>query len=231
MNGTVSAIIPAFNESPSIAATVAALASNGRVDEIIVVDDGSSDETFVEARRAGARVIRLAQNSGKANAVRTGFLHTRGDVILLVDADLRETAVAVPPLAEPVLDGAYDLSIGRLPGGIRKGGFGIVVTLAQWLVANEGGSHLQAPLSGQRAVQRKLLETLPYWGVGFGLEIALTLHSLRCGARITEIDIDAQHRVTGRDWPGFAHRWGQMLDILYTVWAMGLRKGRLLHTR
>lgn len=214
---SVSAIIPAFNEGPRIGTTVESLLTSGSVDEVIVVDDGSQDETSQQARSAGAVIVRLPRNCGKAAAARAGFARSRGDVILLLDADLETSAVAVVSLIEPILYDGFDLVIGRLPGSNRGGGIGAVKMLARWAVSREGGSHLQAPLSGQRSCRRRFLEELPSWGVGFGLEVAITIHGLRAGAKILEKDIVAYHRVTRFDLPGFQHRFRQFMHIAKTI--------------
>lgn len=211
-----SAIIPAYNEEQHIAGTVQSLAASGLLEEIIVVDDGSTDATAETAAMSGATVVRLPHNRGKAAAVKAGFAASQGDVILTVDADLQSSALAVCALLEPILDGTAEMVVGRLAGGRRRGGFGAVVTLAQWVVSNEGGI-LTAPLSGQRAIRRRLLQDLAYWGEGFGLEIALTIHCLRNKVEILELDIPAHHRVTGWTRAGFMHRGRQLLDILKTL--------------
>ncbi|HEY8450464.1 MAG TPA: glycosyltransferase family 2 protein [Bacillota bacterium] len=212
----VSAIIPAYNEAARIGHTVSALARAAVADEIIVVDDGSRDDTAAVAKGAGARVVGLARNQGKAAAVRRGFAEASGEAILLLDADLGATARAAGRLLDALAEA--DLVIGCLPGGPRRGGVGAVVGLARWAMARNGGGWIRAPLSGQRACRRRLLDSLPHWGSGFGLEVAMTLHALRCGARIVEVDVAAEHRVTGFDWPGFAHRARQFRDIARTLW-------------
>ncbi|MFV1989626.1 MAG: glycosyltransferase, partial [Acidimicrobiales bacterium] len=88
------AIVPAKNRADTISATVSALRSVPRIDEILVVDDGSTDETGELARSAGAEVLRLDTNLGKGGAVAAAVkARPESDIYLLIDADLGETAV------------------------------------------------------------------------------------------------------------------------------------------
>src|SRR2546422_11538824 len=82
-----SIVIPAFNEATSIASVVGDLRSAGSWHEILVVDDGSTDETSARASVGGARVIRHPYNKGNGAAVKTGIRHATGAYVLIVDAD------------------------------------------------------------------------------------------------------------------------------------------------
>lgn len=117
---SVAVVIPAYNEAariePTLQAIVSCLRGWGRVFEVLVVDDGSRDETsaVVEGLRSDLRelrLIRLAQNQGKGYAVRTGVLNTRHDLILMCDADL---ATPIEELArlEPAVEAGADVAIG-----------------------------------------------------------------------------------------------------------------------
>lgn len=220
----VSAVVPAHNEAGRVGAVVAALSSLPGLEQILVVDDGSSDPTAQEARRAGATVLRLPRRGGKASALAAGVARAAGDVVLLVDADLGASAGAVAPLAAAVAAGSCDLALGRLPRRVRGGGWGLAVGLARRALRSAGGPRLETPLSGQRACRRELLLSLPTWGVGYGVEMAINLHAVRSGARIQEIDIDAEHRVTGRDLAGIVHRGRQFFDIAATLALWGLAR-------
>jgi len=218
----VTAVIPAHNEAGRVGAVVRALAGLPPVAQIVVVDDGSRDGTGAEARRAGAVVVRRARRGGKAAALAAGVARAEGDLLLFVDADLGASAAGVAPLVEAVGAGGCDLALGRLPRGRRGGGWGLATGLARLALRAAGGHGLESPLSGQRACRRELLAGLPTWGVGYGVEMAINLHALRRGARIREIDIDVEHRVTGRDLPGVIHRGRQFADIAATLALWGL---------
>ena len=88
-NLSVSVVIPAFNEEKTVAEVVEAARNSDMVTEVIVVDDGSTDSTAEVAENAGAKVIRHTSNRGKGAALRTGFKHSKGEIVAFVDADLK----------------------------------------------------------------------------------------------------------------------------------------------
>ena len=169
----VVALVAAKDRADTVGATVAALRALASVDEVLVVDDGSTDATSSTAQAAGAWVLRLPANVGKGGAVAAGVgTSSETDVYLLVDADVGVTAGAAEALLEPVLAGRADVVIGVLPGAGGKGGFGLVRRLAAAGIRRACGYVAQAPLSGQRAVRGELLRTLDL-APRFGLETGL----------------------------------------------------------
>ncbi|HEX2273224.1 MAG TPA: glycosyltransferase [Acidimicrobiales bacterium] len=211
------AIVPAYDRADTVGPTVCAVGALP-VDEVVVVDDGSTDGTAAAAEAVGARVLRLPTNVGKGGAVTAAVAATPdADVYLLVDADVGESAAAAGELLGPVLAGDADMVIGVPPGAGRAGGFGMVRTLAGAGIARATGWRPRAPLSGQRAVRADLLRRLRL-APRFGLETALTIDALRAGARVTEIDVDLRHRPTGRRLSGFVHRGRQGRDIVLALW-------------
>src|SRR6188508_3174771 len=106
----VSIVIPAYNEGPSIAQVVAALTTAGPWREIIVVDDGSKDDTGAHAHAAGALVIRHPYNKGNGAAVKSGIRRAAGDYVLIIDGDGQHR----PDDARRIVSrlGEYDLVIG-----------------------------------------------------------------------------------------------------------------------
>ena len=215
----VAVLIPAYNEQEAIGESVRAALAIPGVEEVIVIDDGSEDETPFIAHDAGARVIQLDGNRGKGAALDAGLAETDADIILMIDADLGPTAAETRRLLEPVLAGHADMSIAvmKAPAG-HRGGFGFVMRLSRWAVRRYGGSDVSAPLSGQRAIRRKVLEDIGEFASGFGAETALTIDALRKGYRIVEVPLPITHRLTGRDWRGFAHRARQFADVFRAVW-------------
>jgi len=158
---TIAAIIPAYNEEPTIGSIVSTVRQVPFIKEIMVVCDGCEDGTAREAGEAGAKVIELAENMGKGGAMMVGAQSTKADIILFLDADLVGLRVKhVVDLIEPVVLGEAVMSIGIFGKGR------LATDLAQ----------LIAPyLSGQRAMVRDLLFQIDDLDVTrFGVEVALT---------------------------------------------------------
>lgn len=109
----VSCIVPAYNEAPRIAAVLAALVAHPLIDEVIVVDDGSTDATAAVAERiAGIRLLRQPVNGGKSQALAAGIAAASRNHLLLVDADLLGLLAGdLTRLIQPVLLGRADLAI------------------------------------------------------------------------------------------------------------------------
>jgi len=216
--GPVVALVAARDMAASVGPTVTALRSLAGVDDVLVVDDGSRDETAGAALEAGARVLRLPANLGKGGAVRAGVAATpEAGVYLLVDADVGASAALAEHLLPPVLGGDADLAVAVLPAAGRRGGVGLVRRLAGAGIRRATGSEVRAPLSGQRAVRADVLRELPP-AERFGLETAMTIDARRAGARVVEVDVDMEHRHRGRSVAGFGHRARQGADIVRALW-------------
>lgn len=218
----VTCLIPAYNESMRIAETIKAVKSLP-VDEIIVIDDGSTDSTSEDSKSAGAdQVIVLPKNLGKGGALNSGFSEAQGDVILLLDADLEKSASEAAKLLDPIISGNADMSIAMLPRLKKKSGFGTVVKLARWGIRKLARLDVHAPLSGLRAVRREVIESAGGFEQGWGVEIGLTVAAGRAGYRVVEVPTQFSHRVTGRSLSGFIHRGEQFVHVTLFI----LRKWR-----
>ncbi|MEW8977277.1 MAG: glycosyltransferase family 2 protein [Symbiobacterium sp.] len=183
----VAAVIPAFNEEETIADVVSVCVRVPEIEETIVVDDGSTDETAARAKAAGARVISHAENRGKAAAMKTGFEATTAPVLLFLDADL----IGLQPdhlqdLLRPVLAGEADMTVGVFGDGR------VATDLAQMV----------APyLSGQRAIVRSVLAGMfqqepDAEQVRFGIEVAITKYVRSHGCRVVEVVLEEMtHRM------------------------------------
>lgn len=210
------ALIPAYNESARVASTVRAAMALDDVTAVIVIDDASTDDTAALAGEAGATVVRLERNAGKGGALEAGMAAAGDpDIVLLLDADLGETASQADRLLEPVVAGRADMSIAGFPRPAGKAGFGLVKGLARWGIRRLGGPFdAKAPLSGQRALNRAALDACRPFESGYGVEVALTVRALRAGLRVTEVETTMAHAATGRDLAGFAHRGRQFAHVL-----------------
>jgi glycosyltransferase involved in cell wall biosynthesis len=214
----VTVLIPALNEAPTIAATVEAVRATGLVDEVVVIDDASTDGTGRLAEEAGARVVRRAAPGGKGGALNAGLAEAAGEIIVVVDGDTGASAGEVRHLIAPILAGEADLTIARFPPAGRRGGFGLVKGLARWGIRRFTGWEMQSPLSGQRGMRREVLEALGGFASGFGVEVGLTIDAARRGFRVREVPVRMTHRETGRDLAGFLHRGRQFLDVARELW-------------
>ena len=211
---SVLALVPAHGEEDTIARTVKSLASVEAVDRIVVVADGCHDGTVHEALGAGATVLTTRRRIGKGGAVEQVLDRLPpAEIYALVDGDVGDTAVEVGKLIREVAAGRLDVAIGRLPP-LSGGGFGLIKSMAAWLIRRGGGFQAEAPLSGQRALTRKALEASRPLASGFGLETAMTIDLVRLGFRVGEVPVEMSHRPTGRGLDGFLHRGRQGAQIL-----------------
>jgi len=158
----VSVIIPAFNEAATIAEIVTTAFTSAMVDEVIVVDDGSTDSTGLLAAGCGAKVIRLPENKGKGNAMAVGLAATSNSVVLFLDADLMGiNPQHIDDLVLPVLNNEVKMTVGKFHSGE------FWTTLSQ---------HITPFLSGQRAIRKDAIHGFKNMEqLGFGIETALTL--------------------------------------------------------
>jgi hypothetical protein len=212
----VVAIVAAADEAERVDATVRAL--TGLVDEVVVVDDGSSDQTESAALSAGATVLRSRRRRGKGRAVEGALGRiSQADAWLFADADLADSAGRLGPVLQAVTDGRADVAIARFPK-LAGGGFGLVKRAAAWWIERLSGFRAVEPLSGQRALSAAALSAVRPLAPGFGLETAMTIDAVRAGLRVIEVPIDGlSHRPTGRGARGFAHRARQGFDILAAI--------------
>lgn len=235
--GGVAVVIPAKNEAARIAATVTAARAIAGVDLVVVVDDGSRDDTGPFAVAAGATVTRHHRVRGKAAAMETGaelvgrFDRQDGSaarrVLLFLDADLEATAGNAAPLVPPVLAGEADMTIAILPRQSQPGGGrGLVVNLSRRGIASATGFQATQPLSGQRCLTPAAFDAARPLARGFGVETGLTIDLLRQGFRVREVEVELHHRVTGTDLLAQLHRARQYRDVVLALATRRLRSGQ-----
>ena len=214
----ITALIPAYNEAAIIGRTVTALARVPEVKEIVVVDDGSQDQTAREAVLAGARVLRLGQNRGKAEAVLAGSRLARFPYLALLDADLGESASEIARLIASLPAGKKAMAVALFPPSRQKGGLGLVKKMAAWAVYCSTGIAMREPLSGQRVLHRDLLGLLCSRPRGFGREMAVILDLPRRGVAGIEVETEMRHRERGKDAASILHRARQGRAVLQELW-------------
>ncbi|MGE5396894.1 MAG: glycosyltransferase family 2 protein [Chitinophagales bacterium] len=217
------ALVPAYNEEKRIKETLAAIQTIAQIDDILVINDGSTDRTSKIAQACGARVLELEGNVGKGEALNRGARAVEADIVLLLDADLGSSAAQGDKLLVPLLSNQADLTIARFPPARKKGGFGLVKGLATRAIAREG-LRVESPLSGQRAMSKKVLDDVLPFHSGYGIEVGMTIRALRKGYRLMEVPVEMTHAETGRDLKGFLHRGRQYRDVLRVIIAEGRRR-------
>ena len=189
-----SVVIPAFNEAASIGAVVCDLAAAARWLEILVVDDGSSDQTGANAAAAGARVIRHPYNKGNGAAVKSGIRQATGVFILIADADGQHRPADATRLVSR-LD-AYDLVVGARSGQTqaslaRRIGNGLLNGIASYLTQQ----NIPDLTSGFRAARREyLLEFIHLLPNGFSTPTTTTLAFMRAGYSVRFEPVEAAQR-------------------------------------
>ena len=212
-------VIAAYNEGDRIADTVTALKAAFPGAKIFVADDGSRDDTAARAVQAGAEVVSSGKLIGKGGAASLGAraaLLTEPELVLLCDGDLAGSAAALGVLLEAVERGEGDVAVARFARKVG-GGFGFAVGFARWAINNLVGLEFAAPISGQRAIRADALAQVLPFAPRFGMEIGMTVDATRAGFSVVEVEVDLEHRATGRSWRGFAHRFRQLLDFV-AVW-------------
>lgn len=191
---TTSVIVPAFHEAEGIADVVSALVTAGPWHEIIVVDDGSRDDTGGRARAAGATVLRHPYNKGNGAAVKTGLRHATGVHVLIVDGDGQHSPSDARRLVERL--GDFDLVIGARAAATqatigRRAGNAALNGLATYLT----GRRIPDLTSGFRAAKRTVLvEFLHLIPNGFSTPTTTTLACIKAGYSVEFVPIEAGRR-------------------------------------
>ena len=192
---TTSVIVPAFNEGAAITAVVGALKAGAAWHEVIVVDDGSSDDTGERAREAGAIVVRHPYNKGNGAAVKSGVRRATGAHVLIVDGDGQHRPGDAQRLVSKL--GEYDLVIGARSAATQATVARRVGNAAlNWLAGYLTGRHIPDLTSGFRAARRAcLVEFLHLLPNGFSTPTTTTMAFLKAGYSVAFEPIDAEQRV------------------------------------
>ncbi|MFJ2959374.1 glucosyl-3-phosphoglycerate synthase [Streptomyces sp. NPDC087270] len=249
--GTVSVVLPALDEEATVGAIVAAIrrdlmsAQVPLVDELVVVDSGSTDRTAEVAAAAGARVVdrdailpRLPAVPGKGEVLWRSLLVTSGEIVCFVDADLRGfdarfvSGIVGPLLTEPAVQlvkAMYDRPL-ETGGTVVPAGGGRVTELVARPLLNLHWPQLAGfvqPLGGEYAARRSLLERLPF-PVGYGVELGMLIDALGLVGldALGQVDVGVRHH---RHQDGQAL--GRMAAAIYRTAQVRLARGQLVRPR
>ena len=188
-------IVPAFNEAGAIAGVVQAIRAAADWREIIVVDDGSTDETSALARRAGAVVVKHPYNKGNGAAVKSGIRRASGEFVLILDGDGQHSAGDAVRLVQRL--GEYDLVVGARNSSTqaslaRRAGNAALNGFASYLT----GTDIRDLTSGFRAARRDhLLEFIHLLPNGFSTPTTTTLAFIKAGLNVAFEPTEARRRV------------------------------------
>jgi glycosyltransferase involved in cell wall biosynthesis len=210
----MSCVICAYNEAPRIGTVLAVASVHPLLDEIIVVDDGSSDGTAEIVKEfASVQLIRCAENRGKSAAMATGVAAAQGEWLMLLDADLKGlSADCISALALPVLQGRARVSL-----SLRQNSLLVFRAIGLDFV------------SGERVVERKLLSDVLQEVHGmprFGIEVFMNRHLIarRLPVAVTHWPQVTQARKTEKlgYWKGIRAEWRMIADLLKAVYPLAL---------
>ena len=167
---------------------------------------------------AGASVVSRGRPHGKGANVTAAAEAALSDgeppvFVLLCDGDLGDSAARLGRLVEAVEAGECDLAVAVF-GTRVGGGFGLALGFARWAIRRRCGFEARAPISGQRAMRGEVLRAALPFAPGYGMELGMTVDVVRAGYRVGEIELDLEHRATGRTLSGFTHRARQLRDFL-----------------
>ena len=184
----VSVIIPAYNEEETVAKVVGVVKKAAYVDEIIVVNDGSSDQTESEAIKAGAKVINHETNKGKGEALKTGYKQSECDIIAFIDADIHNlTSAQVESMIKPILEGKTDITKTKFS---RASGRVTELTAKPLLNFFFPEISFEQPLSGQFAACKEVLKKINFES-DYGVDVGIVIDADVLGISIMEVDIGA----------------------------------------
>jgi len=202
-NRPVSIILPAFNEEKTIYDIIQRIPPDITNNlSVIVVDDGSTDNTLKEAKKTGVYVFRHHQNLGVGVAMKTGVkasLENGADIIVKMDADGQHDPAEIPRLVKPILEGEADLVVGvrskevfgRMSFSKRFGNF-----FLSWLTRLMTGCKIYDAQSGFRAMTRRLAESISF-DSKYTYTQEMIIKAARKGFRIKEVPINCNKRAFG----------------------------------
>lgn len=216
----ITAILPAYNEEVSIGSIV--LGAKRHVDNVIVIDDGSTDKTLILAELAGAEVIKHSSNQGKGAALKTGFKAAENaDIIVTMDGDGQHNPEDIKKLVEPLIKGEADIVNGSrylngknndTPGYRRLG-----QTVLDKATNIRSGLNITDTQSGFRAFAHHTLPVFKFSKSGFGIESEMLMEAADSGLDIKEVEIKVRYDINSSTEGPFSHGFGVLFSILNEI--------------
>jgi glycosyltransferase involved in cell wall biosynthesis len=199
----LSVVIPAYNEEATLANVVGEVLKLPHVLEVIVVDDGSTDGTRQICEELSlvpkVRTVRIARNKGKCEALKAGFALSRGEIVIVQDADLEYDPNEIPEVIQPILDGRADVVYGSR-FLVRKSARVLYfyhylankgLTLFSNLLTNINFTDVE---TGYKAFRGDIVRNMLITSRRFGIEIELTAKVAKLGCSIYEVPISYHGR-------------------------------------
>lgn len=213
----IAAVVPAYNEEKSIAKVL--LLAQKSADQIVVVDDGSTDLTGEIAKQLGFVTLRHRSNEGKGAALRTGVDYLRKkddfDILVTIDSDLQHDPSEIPQLVEPIVQGVADVVIGVRP--MEPGIMPRERILGNKLLdrmSNQGsGKSLRDTQSGFRAYSSSALNKIHFLENGMAIESQTFIDAVSAGLRIMEVPITTTYEGVPKKRSRLNH-FSQVVDYL-----------------
>ena len=197
----ISVVIPALNEEEPIADVVRACLATGLPDEVIVVDNGSTDRTGERAREAGARVVGAPRGYGRACAAGVRAISPACEIVVFLDGDGSDCAELMPRIVQPIVEGAQDFVIGSRTRGERERGS---MNFQQVFSGRAAGVLLlllygvsYTDMCPFRAIRRDALEKLGMKEQTYGWNLEMQMRAARAGLRILEVPVNHRCRTGG----------------------------------
>ncbi|MBC7099529.1 glycosyltransferase family 2 protein [Candidatus Bipolaricaulota bacterium] len=219
----ISVIIPALNEEGVVGKTIKSvpvdkLEDKGFKVEIVVVDNASEDNTALEAKEAGAKVVK-EEKRGYGNAYQRGFKEAKGDIIIMADADSTYPMEMIPEFIKPILEG-YDFVIGdRLNGMIEDGAMPalhryIGNPLLSKMLNILFNNNITDTHCGMRAIRRETLKKLDLKAPGMEFAIEMVIEATEKNLKIKEIPIPYRRRQGEAKLHSFKDGWRHIKYML-----------------
>jgi len=194
-------VIPALNEEEPIAQVVREVVATKVPREVIVVDNGSTDQTAERARKVGARVVSAVRGYGRACAAGVAAVSGECELIVFLDGDGSDVPEFMPALVKPIINGTHDFVIGSRTRGKREPGSMnaqqvFAGYLAGFLIRTLYGVRY-TDMSPFRAIRRDALKKLAMREETYGWNLEMQMKAARAGLRILEIPVDHRCRTGG----------------------------------